>query len=179
MMKISASSRLTYRLLTAQDRDLLFALDQDPEVMRYINGGKPNTLADIDDIFVPRLEQFTNTQKGWGLWGCFLAPQKIFIGWILVRPMHFFTINRADNNLEIGWRFMQSHWGQGFASEAAQQVCTALIENQACTTLTAIALPDNLGSIKIMEKIGLVYKETKQHQDPLGDAEVVVYQKQL
>ncbi|KZN46801.1 GNAT family N-acetyltransferase [Pseudoalteromonas luteoviolacea] len=178
-MKISASSRLTYRLLTPEDRNLLFALDQDPEVMRYINGGKPNSQADIDNIFIPRLKQFTYAEKGWGLWGCFLEPQKVFIGWVLVRPMDFFTEQRDDNNLEIGWRFMQSHWGKGFASEAAQQVCEALISNQVCNTLTAVALHDNLGSIKIMEKVGLLYKETKLHRDPLGDAQVVVYEKQL
>ncbi|KZN33105.1 hypothetical protein N480_24595 [Pseudoalteromonas luteoviolacea S2607] len=178
-MKISASSRLTYRLLTPLDRDLLFALDQDPEVMRYINGGMPNTLDDIDNVFIPRLRRFTNEQQGWGLWGCFLKPQNKFIGWVLVRPMDFFTDQRADNNLEIGWRFMQSHWGQGFASEAALAVSNSLMQHQVCDTLTAIALPDNAGSIKIMEKLGLTYKESKLHHDPLGDTEVVLYERHL
>ncbi|OCQ20585.1 acetyltransferase [Pseudoalteromonas luteoviolacea] len=178
-MKISATSRLTYRLLTPADRNLLFALDQDPEVMRYINGGKPNTLDDIDNFFIPRLRQFTNQQKGWGLWGCFLKPHNEFIGWVLVRPMDFFTAQRTDNNLEIGWRFMQPHWGKGLASEAALQVSESLIQSRVCDTLTAIALPDNLGSIKIMEKIGLTYKESKLHQDPLGNVDVVLYERCL
>ncbi|MDK2596521.1 GNAT family N-acetyltransferase [Pseudoalteromonas obscura] len=178
-MKVNQSNRLKYRLLTPADSHLLFKLDQDPKVMQFINGGKVTSQEDIDTIFIPRLNQFTNAEKGWGLWGCFLTDNNEFIGWILVRPMDFFTEQRDDSNLEIGWRFMQSSWGRGYATEAAMQIAGALTEHHCANKLTAIALEDNSGSINIMKKIGLEYVTTTVHSDPLGSAEVVVYEKSL
>ena len=34
-MNINNSARLSYRLMTADDAELLYQLDQDPEVMRF------------------------------------------------------------------------------------------------------------------------------------------------
>ena len=46
-MKINNSARLSYALITEDDAELLYQLDQDPEVMRYINGGKISSMTDI------------------------------------------------------------------------------------------------------------------------------------
>ncbi|KZN60974.1 hypothetical protein N473_23350 [Pseudoalteromonas luteoviolacea CPMOR-1] len=178
-MRVNQTNRLTYRLLTPDDADLLFALDQNPEVMQFINGGQSTSRDDINSIFIPRLKQFSNQDKGWGLWGCFLLDSNEFIGWILVRPMDFFTAKRDDSNLEIGWRFMQSSWGKGLASEAALQIADTLTEHKVATKLTALAHADNQGSINVMKKIGLEYLKTAIHTEPLGSAEVVVYEKAL
>ncbi|AOT07221.1 GNAT family N-acetyltransferase [Pseudoalteromonas luteoviolacea] len=178
-MRVNQTSRLTYRLLTPEDADLLFALDQNPEVMLFINGGKITSREDINSIFIPRLKQFSNQDKGWGLWGCFLLDSHEFIGWILVRPMDFFTEKRDDSNLEIGWRFMQKSWGKGYATEAAKQISDAIAEHKVATKLTALAHTENKGSINIMKKIGLEYCKTTIHTEPLGSAKVVVYEKAL
>ena len=42
-LEIKNSDRLSYALMTENDADLLFELDRNPEVMRYINGGTPST----------------------------------------------------------------------------------------------------------------------------------------
>ncbi|MDK1289256.1 GNAT family N-acetyltransferase [Pseudoalteromonas umbrosa] len=176
-MKVNQTNRLKYRLLTPDDAHLLFQLDQNPAVMQFINGGKVTSQEDIDSIFIPRLKQFSNSDSGWGLWGCFLQQSNDFIGWILVRPMDFFTEKRDDSNLEIGWRFMQASWGKGYATEAAKQIADAIAEHKVATKLTALAHPDNQGSINIMKKIGLEYRTKAIHTEPLGSAEVVVYDK--
>jgi RimJ/RimL family protein N-acetyltransferase len=56
---IPPSPRLAYRLMDGNDAPLLFELDQDPEVMRYLNDGKPSTREEIDAYFVPRVTAFT------------------------------------------------------------------------------------------------------------------------
>lgn len=91
-MQIENSERLRYEPVTEEDAQLLFDLNQDPEVMRYINGGKPSTMAEIEDYFIPRIKGFSNSDTGWGLWKVnTLASESdlgdTFIGWILVRPM--------------------------------------------------------------------------------------------
>ena len=54
--------------MSADDAELLYQLDQDPEVMRFITGGNPSSMEQINNILVPRMESYSNEQKGWGLW---------------------------------------------------------------------------------------------------------------
>ena len=64
---IPSSRRLSYRLMDENDGDLLWEIDQDPLVMKYINGGYPTSKDDIKQIFLPRLASYRNETKGWGL----------------------------------------------------------------------------------------------------------------
>jgi len=178
-MKVDNSERLSYRLLGNKDEKLFFALDSDPEVMRYINGGVPHSMDDIIKLALPRLAAYTNPEKGYGMWGVFTKKCE-FIGWILLRPMNFFSDSPEFDNLEIGWRFMKDSWGNGYATEAAMQIKRAAIEQGGIRAISAIAVQDNKGSINIMEKIGLEYvKQYCHHDDQLGDLDAVYYQEVL
>jgi RimJ/RimL family protein N-acetyltransferase len=180
-VKINNSARLNFKLMTEQDASLLFELDQDVDVMRYINGGKKSSMDDINNIFIPRLNSYSNKQNGWGLWQVNVTETNQYIGWILVRPMGFFSdalesSNSELDNLELGWRFKQISWGKGYATEAALAVKQGLIDNGYSDKFSAIADPENAGSINIMKKIGMQFIEKTLHKDPLGDSEVVYYQ---
>lgn len=175
---ISPSKRLTYRLLHANeiDAELLFELDQDPKVMHFINGGEPTSREDISAVFIPRLGSYTNPAFGWGMWGVFEKPNETFIGWVLVRPMHFFSDNPQYRNLELGWRFKQLAWGRGIATEAAQQVLEGLANAGVADYFSAIAVRENAASLAIMKKLGMQFIESGIHRDPLGDMLVDTYQ---
>lgn len=174
-MQINNSSRLSYQLMDEKDKALLFELDQDPKVMHYINGGKPTTQKEIEEIYIPRMQSYTNPKKGWGLWKVNMLENNEFIGWILVRPMDYFGDNPQLDNLELGWRFMQKSWGKGYATEAALSIMNGLISNKSATIFTALAVSDNLASIAIMKKIGMNFIKKDLHKDPLGDMMVEYY----
>lgn len=194
-MVIPDTARLTFSLMSRDDALHLFELDQDVEVMRYINGGTMTSLAQIHSVFVPRMESYTNLKEGWGLWKVSLktiqtTPVKktlqqaanssdTFLGWILVRPMDFFSEVTQWDNLEIGWRFKQSNWGQGYATEAAVAVMNVVSQANKISKVSAIAMEGNVGSINIMKKLGMNYLKTEVHQDPLGDMNVVYYEKSI
>ena len=175
-MKIKDSERLSYRLMNAGDRQFLFDLDQDEEVMRYINGGKLPTKAEVEDVYLPRLLSYTDPEKGWGMYQVCLKDDGQAIGWILVRPMDFFSDSPQWDNLELGWRFYRTTWGKGYATEAAIAIKNAFIEQKDIGKFTAIALEGNDASIKIMTKLGMHYVKTAIHEDPLGNEEVVYYE---
>ena len=173
-MKIENTPRLAYKLLNVSDSELLWELDQDPEVMRFINGGICTTKKEIEEVYMPRLKSYTKPDAGWGLWGLFENGDS-FIGWILVRPMEFFSENPETRNLELGWRLKRQSWGKGLATEAARAIMDALISHDACDHLTALALEENTASIKVMKRLGMKYLKNDIHRDPLGDAQCVYY----
>ena len=174
MLQVPPSSRFRYRLLEQSDAALLQELDSDPRVMKYINGGHAHTIDEIEQTYLPRLKAFTNGDKGWGLWGVFTNNDDDFLGWVLVRPYDFFGAFPDYNNLELGWRFKQATWGQGVGFEAANAVFDALKQAHAADKYCAIALKENIASVKIMRKLGMQYIDTRLYKDDLAE-EVVVY----
>jgi RimJ/RimL family protein N-acetyltransferase len=175
-MNIDNSARLSYQLIDKTDSEFLFQLDQNPEVMRYINGGDMPTRKDISEVFIPRHNAYKNVEKGWGLWKVTLIATQAKIGWILVRPMDFFSDQPIWHDIELGWRFLQSTWGKGYASEAAIHLQQLLAKQPENKSFSAIAVKDNLGSIAVMKKLGMEYIKSYIHTDsPLGDVDVVLY----
>ncbi|MBB6544238.1 RimJ/RimL family protein N-acetyltransferase [Thalassotalea piscium] len=158
------------------DADKLFQLDQDPAVMAFINGGKPSSRDQINTVLIPRMNAYRNAVKGWGLWQVNTIDTNEYIGWVLARPMHFFSDTPEIDNIELGWRFFQSTWGKGYASEAALNIIKQLSTNKEIKCFSAIADETNLASIGVMKKIGMSYIKTYRHIDPLFECDVVYYQ---
>ncbi|NOZ64961.1 MAG: GNAT family N-acetyltransferase [Alphaproteobacteria bacterium] len=163
------TDRLYFAMMTKDDGDLMLNLDSDPEVMRHITHGKTTTAAEMRDFYIPRMLSYYNPAKGWGLWKAFRRTDDEFIGWFLLRPM-------ADDPqaVEIGWRFKQEFWGMGYGTEGARLFRDHAFGQDNVRKLVAIALPENKGSRRIMEKIGMSYIKTYSHKDPQFPAETVV-----
>lgn len=176
-MHVPDSNRLRFELLQPPARaEQLLELDSDPQVMRYITHGKTSTLKEILAISMPRIEKYRNPDQGWGIWMVYEKQSAEFLGWILVRPVDFFSNARDDTNLELGWRFKSSTWGNGYATEAASAVMDALVEN-GNRAFTAIALPENLASISVMKKIGMTFWKNDTPNDPMIDEELAYYRR--
>ena len=195
-MHIPATSRLHFRLLSQDDAGLLFEVDQDELVMKYINGGHKSSWQDIEQRMLPRMQAYRDVVLGYGLYGIFAnepsAPwldqtsaHPDYVGWVLVRPMNFFTSGAEHDNLELGWRLKRACWGHGIASEAASAIAREVCNQRrhlamtqqapAVTQFSAIALPDNHASTGVMKKLGMRYIKRYIHRDPLGDYDVVLY----
>jgi len=183
-MVVKDSTRLSFRLMSKEDAQNLWTLDQNPEVMRYLNGGKPTSMKTINDVFIPRMEAYRNTAMGYGLWQVTDKKNQEYLGWILVRPMDFFTDKPDFTNIELGWRFFKKAWGNGYATEAAIAVKDAILhpKNDQKTSkikiqnISALAIEDNLGSIAVMKKIGMHFIKKFNHEDPTGNLNAVHYQ---
>ena len=175
-MNIPRTARLNFKLMDENDGALLFDLDNDPAVMEHLTRGKVSTMNTIKEVFIPRMQAYRNPQQGWGLWQVNLNESDTFIGWILIRPMGFFTEQADYSDIEIGWRFKRTSWGKGYASEAAQAVADVITANADIKALSATALKDNNGSIKVMKRLGMQFVEHYTHSDELP---AVLYRKSV
>jgi RimJ/RimL family protein N-acetyltransferase len=180
MITIANSQRLKYALIQDDEAELLYELEKDPDVMHFINGGQTVTLDEVIKHSIPRLQAYRDSQKGWGLWKVSKTDNGEYLGWVLIRPENFFNQHHTDeSNLEIGWRFKQSSWGHGYATESAQAIMDGIYQQTNVNRFHAIAVKSNLASIKIMTKLGMTFKKEYLHQDKLGDSMAVYYEKSL
>ena len=94
--------------------------------------------------------------------------------------MGFFDATRNDKDIELGWRFKKQTWGKGLATEAAAHIMAHLrAHNPEIEQFSAIAMPSNKASIKVMTKLGMEFVKQGVHYDPLGDLDVVYYTLQV
>src|ERR1035437_2485679 len=61
-------------------------------------------------------------------------------------------------SVEIGWRLDPSYWGQGFATEGARAVLPHAFETLKLDELISIYEPENEGSGKVMQRIGMHFE---------------------
>lgn len=174
---IPDSARLRYRLMDERDAPLWFELDQDPEVMRFLNDGKPTTWEDLERHLVPRTTAFTDRAKGLGLWEVREKESGEYLGWVLVRHYRFDSPLREDDNLELGWRLKRHCWGRGIATEAAGTLIEVFRRDPAIRVFSALADPANLASIGVMKKLGMRYIDARVHHTPMRDYTCVYYER--
>ncbi|WP_043268092.1 GNAT family N-acetyltransferase [Streptomyces sp. CT34] len=155
---------------TAADLDLIVALDSDPEVMRYITGGRPTTRAEI------RAESFARMLHG-GFWATHLRETGEFLGRHCLRP----DADRPTASADLGYRLRKAAWGRGFATEGALALVAKGFGELGYDRITANTMSVNAGSRRVMEKCGLTYARTYYEEWPYpvagdehGDVEYVL-----
>ncbi|MEI9913064.1 MAG: GNAT family N-acetyltransferase [Bacteroidota bacterium] len=74
-----------------------------------------------------------------------------FIGWcgLKYRP--------EQNEVDLGYRFKQSSWGKGYATEAAFASIKYGFEKLNLSRIIGRAVPGNTGSLKVLEKCGMQF----------------------
>lgn len=175
-VQIPPTSRLAFRLMGSDDAPLLFELDQDPEVMRYLNDGRPSTREDIEQRFVPRMMDFTDPAAGFGLWEVRRREDDEYLGWILARQYGIGTSYHEPDNVELGWRLKRHCWGRGIATEAAAAIIQVLRHQPGIRAFCAIADPANVASTAVMRKLGMRYVDDRVHHTPWRDFDVAYYE---
>lgn len=61
-------------------------------------------------------------------------------------------------DVDVGFAFLPAFWSKGYAAEAARAVVAYGKDVLGIGRIVAITLPDNSGSIKVLEKLGLRFE---------------------
>lgn len=150
------TGRLVLRRFTAGDVPLLVELDSDPEVMRYINGGRPTPLPRVRDEVMPRLLGHYGIWPGYGVFAALEKAGGEFVGWFALRPEG----SDPDGDPELGYRLRRATWGRGYATEGSVALVRRAFEDLGARRVWAQTMTVNRGSRNVMEKAGLTYVRT-------------------
>jgi ribosomal-protein-alanine N-acetyltransferase len=125
----------------------------DAEVMRYIGIAGPLTFAQAKE----RLERYVRCwdEHGLGLFGVRTRDAHVPIGWAGLQPLD------GTTEIEVGYAFGKSAWGRGFATEVASAVVQWGFEERGLDRIVAVASPENRGSRRVMDKLGMGYERMR------------------
>jgi RimJ/RimL family protein N-acetyltransferase len=153
------TERLALRAITADDVDLLVALDGDPAVMRFINGGRPSTRAEVQDT----------VQRALGhRWVAYDRATDEFVGWFGMRPSKEHARERY-----LGYRLRRTAWGVGLATEGSQALIAEAFARDT-ERILAQTMTVNARSRRVMERCGLRFLRTffEHWDEPIGGGEL-------
>jgi RimJ/RimL family protein N-acetyltransferase len=145
---IAGTPRVLLREFTPADADDLFALDSDPDVMRYIGDGRIGTREDVATQ-LPRAIRRYSDHPGLGSWHATLRESGQFIGWVSLK-------HAGDSpDIEIGYRLCVQAWGKGLATELASSMVVRGFEKVGLQRIIGVTHPDNRASQNVLRKIGM------------------------
>ena len=110
------TEQLVLRPFTDADADGLFALDNDPDVMRFINGGRPVSREAIHTQTLPRLLHDYPCFGTRGYWAAEEKTTGAFLGWFEFRPLD----EHSPAVVELGYRLNKAAWGNGYATAGSR-----------------------------------------------------------
>lgn len=145
-MSIIETPRLRLRPFRESDLDDLARIHDDPEVTRFLGGGKP-----IDrDLTWRQIAMFLGHAqiRGYSM----LAIEDRTSGKLLGRCGPWFP--EGWPMVEVGWLVDRTCRGQGIATEAARAALDWSFAQLAVTKVCSLIRPDNLPSARVAAKLG-------------------------
>jgi len=158
------TERLRLRDFTIEDSPFILRLLNEPSFIQFIADKGVRTLDQARDYLLNGPIKSYETH-GHGLYAVELQGSSELIGMCgLIKREQF-----AD--IDLGYAFLPEFWSQGFALEAAAAVLAFGERSLGQTGTIALVSPDNVPSIKLLQKLGFAYsREIKMDESDPGTA---------
>ena len=142
------TERLMLERLTFNDALFIIELLTDPDWLRYIGDRGVRTIEDARG-YLERGPMASYASHGFGLYRVALRDtgEPIGICGLLKRD--------ALPNADVGFAFLPAYRGQGYAFEASAAILAHGRETLGLVRILAIVSPENAGSVRILEKLGM------------------------
>lgn len=150
-MPLLKTTRLICRPISPADWPFFLALQQDPQVMRYVADVRSES--EIREAFDSRLPEW---QPGDAHWLCLIVCDNETL-----TPLGLTGyIHRADDCAEVGFLFATDAQGKGYGAESLRAVCNYAFTTGGLRRLTACVTEGNQASRTLLEKVGFVMEGT-------------------
>ena len=149
-MGVLATARLDLRRMTIDDAEFILQLLNDPDFIRFIGDKGVKTVDDARQYIVNG-PMASYERHGFGLWLVELKPSSIPVG------MCGLLKRETLDDVDIGFAFLPRYRSRGYGFESAVAVMQYGRHVLGLKRIVAITDPDNVGSIRLLQKIGLSF----------------------
>ena len=139
------TERLVLRPPTFDDLPIWHAIYVDAEEVWY--GAPRSSLEENREKLERQIAHFE--EYGFGMCAVNLAVSGETIGAAGLQHLE------GGPEIEVGYRFLKAHWGQGYATESARASIAYGFDEVSLDRIVAVALGTNVASRRVLEKCGL------------------------
>jgi RimJ/RimL family protein N-acetyltransferase len=149
------TSRLRLEPFTEGHLAGLNRMNSDPEVMRYLAAGRPETLEETRAVIERVMKRWAEVGYSW--WALIERDTDDLIGAGAIQNLRREATSLPDLAcpLEIGWRLRRDRWGRGLAVEAARAMGDFAFQTLHAPELLAVCDPANTASANVMKRLGM------------------------
>ena len=153
MKVILETERLLLREYVEEDAEAFFKVNSDPEVLRFVPDKRLLNVEQARQILVDH--PIADYGKyGFGRGACTLKSTGEQIGFAGLKYLE------ELGEVDVAFRLMPNHWGQGLATEAALASVRFGFADLGLKRIIGLVMPENIASVRVLEKTGLRYAET-------------------
>lgn len=154
------TERLLIRPFKMEDIEGAYTMNLDTEVSKYTGDGGVVSKKEIERRIVE--DVFGDYQKhGYGRLAVELKEENKFIGFTGLKYLE------DMKEVDLGYRFMKEYWGKGIATESARACVDLGFNSLGLNRMIAMVLPENSGSIRVLEKLHFNYEKEIMEEDLL------------
>lgn len=158
-MSTIETERFILRPFLETDVQDIFELDSDLDVHRYL--GYPTKSMEEAQATVAYVQN-QYKKDGLGRWAVIDKKTNEFIGWSGLKYER--EVRDNMDYYDLGYRLKKKYWGKGIATETALASLKYGFETLNLNEIFAGAHVDNIGSNKVLQKVGLQLLETFEYE---------------
>ncbi len=150
-MKVLETERLVLRRLTVDDAEFMLGLLNEPSFVKFVGDRGVRTIAGARE-YILRGPIDSYERHGFGLYLTELKEDRT--------PLGICGLLRRESlqDVDIGFAFLPQFWARGYAFESASAVMRYAKNTLGLGRIVAVTNPDNHGSIRVLEKLGMRFE---------------------
>lgn len=156
------SPRLQLRLIEYSDLNVIHELHSLAETDEFNALGIPENIEQTKDIITPWILDHAQPIKKNYTFAIEQTMNKQFVGLIALK-----IGNPKYKRAEVWYKLHLNYWGQGFATEALSTLLDFSFNQLQLHRIEAGCAVNNIGSIKVLEKVGMIREGRKRQVLPL------------
>ncbi len=152
-MIILETERLLHRRITPADLETIIRFRSDDDVNKYLGGARAKT----HEFNEARMKFYLDCWEKYGYGFSMMIWKETGeeIGWSGLQPLE------ETGETEVGYGLIKDFWRRGIGYETAKGWLDFGFHIKNLPRIVAVAAPENTGSWRIMEKLGMTHEKTE------------------
>jgi RimJ/RimL family protein N-acetyltransferase len=167
--------RLVLRPFSVADVDPLYAILQEPGILKYFPRPDPPSMEQVHQMVAKQISYWEAHRLGW--WAVAPKATGALAGWCGLQYL------AETNEVEVAYLLSQAWWGKGLATEAARASLAYGFDQLGLDSIICLVDPANVRSNRVAQKLemtllgqeiyfGMVMNKYRRNRLKLGDSDL-------